>query len=87
MTIRVIRRLQRVSVPHWLGAGAFYLALTLWVFRHAVTRITEVVPNGADIFLYLWNAFWVHHSITGWESPYMTDWVWWPQDGSFGAQP
>ena len=82
MTIRVLRRLRRVPVPHWLGAGAFYLALTLWVFRHTVTRIAESVPNGADMFLTLWNVFSVHHSLARLESPYMTDLVWWPESTS-----
>ncbi len=82
MTIGVARCLRQVPVPHWLGAGAFYLALTLWVFRHTVTRITEVIPGGADIFSRLWNAFWVHHSVARLESPYMTDWVWWPESTS-----
>src|SRR5688572_27920325 len=75
-------RLGFARLPGWRGeclllAGLVLLACALtWPL---VATLDQASGQRGDYFNNLWNAWWVKHSLSEWDSPYWTDYLYFPE--------
>jgi hypothetical protein len=56
-----------------------YLTLILFFTYPLILNLTTHIPgDGGDSFIFLWNQWWIKHSLVNWQNPYFTDFIGYP---------